>query len=304
MSATRWIGAVFGVVMTVGAVPAGNADVITFQEGVDGYAGTSDTSIMEESGQLSAGGDDKIFVGRTQGNLGTTFRRGILQFDVREIPPGSQVTRVTVSLRLVASGSGGTTDTLRLHRLTSPWGEGTVLGPGNGAQGGTARDGDATWTHNFLNASMWVSVGGDFATPATATTTLSPSIGTKTFSSTAALVDDVQGWVNDCEANFGWILIGNETTRGSIKLFGSSENSTANRRPKLEVEFELPVAGDCNGDGDVDLGDFLLLLSCFGGPGVAPSQACDACDCADLDGDGDVDLSDLLDFQASFTGSQ
>ena len=288
-----------------GAAVGVNAEILVFQEGLDGYAGTSDTSIIEESGDLSAGGDNKIFVGRTLGKLAgglpTTFRRGLLRFDVQQIPPGSTVVQVTLSIRLLLSGLGTTTDTVGLHRLTEPWGEGTVVGPGPGAMGGIAQSRDATWTHNFLDISTWTNAGGDFLPQPSATATVSPTTDTKTFVSTPELVADVQDWVNDPDANFGWILIGDEATRGSIKLFGSSEHTVSSNRPALEVEFEPSVAGDCDDDGDADLGDFLILLACLAGPGV---DAGDACDCADHDGDGDVDLADILDFQAAFTGSK
>lgn len=61
----------------------------------------------------------------------------------------------------------------------------------------------------------------------------------------------------------------------------------------------LPVPGDCDGDGDVDLSDFFVFQTCFTGPG---GQAPPNCECVDLDGDGDVDLADFLAFQTSFTG--
>ena len=49
-----------------------------------------------------------------------------------------------------------------------------------------------------------------------------------------------------------------------------------------------PCQGDINGDGTVNVGDFLLLLMAFG---PCPDEG----DCpADLDGDGDVDIHDLL----------
>lgn len=59
------------------------------------------------------------------------------------------------------------------------------------------------------------------------------------------------------------------------------------------------VAGDCDGDGDVDLADFGGFQLCFTGPGGTASGDCG---CADFDGDGDVDLSDFNAFQLAFTG--
>lgn len=55
--------------------------------------------------------------------------------------------------------------------------------------------------------------------------------------------------------------------------------------------------GDCDGDGDVDLADFLVFQNAFTGPEVLTANPC-----TDLDGDGDTDLADLIAFQAAFTG--
>ncbi|MCP4592591.1 MAG: hypothetical protein GY842_17805 [bacterium] len=63
--------------------------------------------------------------------------------------------------------------------------------------------------------------------------------------------------------------------------------------------------GDFDGDDDVDLLDFEVLLSCFTGCCIAPpcdpplySGAC--CPVGDADSDGDVDLADYKRFQAEF----
>ena len=63
--------------------------------------------------------------------------------------------------------------------------------------------------------------------------------------------------------------------------------------------FEVYVPGDCNGDGNVDLDDFVAFQICFTGTGgpVAPG-----CECVDFDGDDDVDLQDFLAFQTAYTG--
>ena len=67
-------------------------------------------------------------------------------------------------------------------------------------------------------------------------------------------------------------------------------------------EFVLAtVPGDLDGDGDVDLSDYLALLGCVGGPGQPLAAGCED---ADLDGDGDSDLGDVVRFQGLFTGGQ
>ena len=65
------------------------------------------------------------------------------------------------------------------------------------------------------------------------------------------------------------------------------------------VSYVPPMAGDCDGDGDVDLQDFLAFQNCYSGPG-APLDP--GCECVDFDDDGNVDLSDFLSFQTAFTG--
>ncbi|HNQ22952.1 MAG TPA: S8 family serine peptidase [Phycisphaerae bacterium] len=57
--------------------------------------------------------------------------------------------------------------------------------------------------------------------------------------------------------------------------------------------------GDLDGDGDVDVNDFVLFADCLSGPGVAYPEGCAD---ADFDEDGDVDLVDVAAFQAAFTG--
>lgn len=63
---------------------------------------------------------------------------------------------------------------------------------------------------------------------------------------------------------------------------------------------------DCPGcdfdeDGDVDLGDFAVLQSCFGGNDAPPTSVCPVGACSDLDGDEDSDLVDYAIFHKSLT---
>jgi hypothetical protein len=64
-----------------------------------------------------------------------------------------------------------------------------------------------------------------------------------------------------------------------------------------------PLAGDLDGDGDVDPADFALFGQCFGGSMNPPAKGCPPGVNADLDDDGDVDSSDLAILAQNFTGS-
>lgn len=69
-----------------------------------------------------------------------------------------------------------------------------------------------------------------------------------------------------------------------------------------------PPMGDFDGDGDVDLDDFVAFVDCWSGPNASPSPTppVDANDCLgafDMDGDNDVDQGDAAGFQRSFNGA-
>jgi hypothetical protein len=72
-------------------------------------------------------------------------------------------------------------------------------------------------------------------------------------------------------------------------------------------ECEPIAQGDFNGDGSVDLDDYLGFADCVAGPELSPSPSQAECvqtclEAFDFDGDGDVDLQDYSGFQNAFNG--
>jgi len=53
--------------------------------------------------------------------------------------------------------------------------------------------------------------------------------------STPETVADAQGWLDDPQGNFGWVLIGDETSR-----FASREHAALSDRPALRVHYTKP----------------------------------------------------------------
>ena len=72
--------------------------------------------------------------------------------------------------------------------------------------------------------------------------------------------------------------------------------------PILRIEFDLiaEILGDFDGDGDVDLADYVRLQTLFTGTSSSPGGG--KLNEADFDADGDVDLADMLTFLEHFTG--
>jgi hypothetical protein len=54
------------------------------------------------------------------------------------------------------------------------------------------------------------------------------------------MVADVQAWVDGAEGNFGWILVGDESTATTAKRFNSVQNLTVDNRPSLTIVFTPP----------------------------------------------------------------
>jgi hypothetical protein len=194
-------------------------------------------------GGTSNGAGQYFFSGHSAGTASYPIRRGVIAFDVASaIPPGSTV--LSVKLRLHMSQTSGSAFNVALHRLTNDWGEGTSAPGGSEGPGANATNGDATWLHTFYPNSFWSTPGGDFAPTASATIPVD-QIAFYTWNSTAQLVSDVQGWVNNPASNFGWLVKGNETTQHSSKRFDTHQNLDPLVHPLLTIDFRPPPLAYC-----------------------------------------------------------
>jgi len=237
---------------------------------------SEDNSLFEDAGgALSNGAGIYLFAGRTlQAGQGLPDgRRALLRFDVDSaVPAGSTILNATLTITVHRTLVGGTDMTL--HRVTASWGEGTSNATGQEGRGAPASAGDATWLHTFFSTNFWGSAGGDFEASPSATQTVGFG-GAYAFSSTQ-LEADVQDMLDDPAGNFGWILIGDETTTPTAKQIVSREHPTAADRPRLEIEYftETPLEFcqgshgvntlEINGDNGVGSGNTVTVDA--GGP--------------------------------------
>lgn len=207
---------------------------------------SQDNTLYEDpAGLLSNGAGQYLFVGQTGSGA---IRRALLQFDVAAvIPPMSRI--VGVELRLVSSRSTAPAPIqVELHRVTSPWGEGTSIGGGGEGSGGAAQPGDATWTHGILPGSPWATPGGDFVA-ASAVTTM-PVLGAFTFPNTIEMIADVQSWLLGLQPNHGWVVKTAETGGNTSRRLDSRQNtSPTGVVPQLTVRYLPPGFAESFGQG-------------------------------------------------------
>jgi hypothetical protein len=179
---------------------------------------------------FSNGAGPSVFAGSTR-NFGP--RRALLQFALTDsVPSLVQIDSVQVRLHLNRTTTGTTVQAL--HRLLQEWGEAGSISIGGA--GVVALAGDATWSHAFFDSVAWNTPGGDFAPTPSATASVGSDTRDYFWRSTPALVADVQAWVDDPAANFGWILIGDEGT-SSAKRFDSRQSVLPELRPELIIDY-------------------------------------------------------------------
>ncbi len=158
----------------------------------------------------------------------------------------------------------------------------------------------------MFDTEQWSIPGGDFVADASATQTVSgpgfPAPTPYTWSS-AAMVADVQSWLDAPGSNFGWIMIGDESTATTAKHFYSRGDTTLpTLRPMLTIEFSGGTAptptptplvsscvGDCNGDGEVAINELITGVNIALG-----SLPLDRCPSFDINEDGEIEINELI----------
>jgi len=236
------------------AVPAA-ADTVTLPP-------TKDNTLYEPITQdgfadKSDGAGPTMFTGKVKDadadpGAGTrpAVRRAVLAFDIAgTIPAGAAIDSVQLTL-YADKVKLSTTFNVSLHRLLADWGEGTSnTGNSQQGRGEVPTTGDATWHHTFYPDQFWSIAGGVYTLTASATRTVG-NTGFYTWGSTSGLVADVQSWLNNPAQNFGWIVIGTETTTETAKRFGTRENTGQTGgvtwKPRLVVNYTpLVISGAC-----------------------------------------------------------
>ncbi|MDS0219966.1 DNRLRE domain-containing protein [Haloarcula sp. S1AR25-5A] len=237
--------------------PAGPS--ATFQQGTDGYSGTTDTMLRAADPETSYGTAESLSIDGSDpegsGRSTQVLLRfdGIIGTDAGQVPPGSDVEQATVTLQTSDEGDGAA-----IHRLRTDW------------------SADSTW------ASLGGGVQTDGSGAVSDAVAETGAVGTGETS--VAVTASVQAWV-DGARNDGWVFrpLGNNGW--------DIQSSSSATPPVLTVSYTPSdtTAGDADGDGDVDTDDVTRIQRSVAGEDVDIDR-----DAADVDGDGDIDIGDAV----------
>lgn len=223
------------------------ATTVTFQEGVDGYAGTSDTRIYY--GSVCSACDENHgsvtwIVSVLPYSEGGNWRSStLIKFDLSSIPAGSTISSATLSLKTTDLGSDGYSPNISAFRVFKPWTEAGATGndwvatasewttpmADNASDSGSDNSGDGTGYDRKSTAESTVNYPGwtniDYIWK---DWTLSTSL--------------VSGWVNGTITNNGVLMRGVTANQSKDIIWTSSESATASDHPKLTVTYTAPEA--------------------------------------------------------------
>lgn len=198
----------------------------------------------------SNGAGETLFVG-TNGT--GSARRSLIQYDLSVLPQGSVITDAKLTL-FCDREPGDENETLSLHTVLEAWSTGTSNSDalGTPGQGAPAESGDSTWYYrswpssDYPDGLKWSTAGASFDRDVLASQQVGPlSVGGNQNSvyswSSAAMVEDLNVWLNNPAMNFGWIMTGNEIQTRSVKRFISSEGRVNNwLKPNLILTVDIP----------------------------------------------------------------
>jgi hypothetical protein len=223
-------------------------------------AASKDNSIYEQTTGNSNGAGQNLVAGETNAGF---KNRALLAFDIAgNIPAGATVTSTNLKINMLFTSGIAGPQTQSIHKLLQNWGEGTSVATQPG-QGAPATTNDATWIKTFFPATDWMTAGGTFNATASAATVVNQQ-AIYTWSS-AAMVSDIQSWLNTPASNFGWLLKGDETGNKQAKRYGSRENVVPGNAPSLIVNYGPTVIGNTSTVSNLAPGTYIVTVADFNG---------------------------------------
>ena len=244
---------------------------VTYQNGLDGYTGTTDTYIAEIDSTLNFGGCDTLKVsyatwtGYQSGN-----KKTLIKFDISDLPDSAVITQAYLQLYQYSNNAGANQDTLFLRRLVNApdMGSGACTGTtGSNAATWKDRDGGTAWislgASSLSSTKAWYTTDSTLAGSYLGTDTMSVGSGidaaldfeSSTIAKAGVGANNRYGWVvfnvahqvrlwhigaND---NNGFIIATHNTGVDKDIQFYSSDYVGYTYRPKLIIQYFDPTSG-------------------------------------------------------------
>jgi hypothetical protein len=266
---------------------AGDFVTLSYQDGVDGYLGTSDADIRGDFQnpqnaifEWNQGAQDVLRTGRRPpGNQDEIFR-SLLRFELSGIDPDS-IANAYLELTGWTHGDpsvffhGATT----FFEVRIPWGEGA------GLAGAAPAPGEASWTYAEFPLPWSVPGASDPGIDRGSTplirARLTNQIGAKAVVSSQAFVELVRQWAEQPQTNFGVLFQAEDEAAQPVLKLSGRENSDPSFRPRLVIQ--LAAVQSCSISADCEDGNACTADVCNAGVCThAPLAAGDSC------ADGDV----------------
>ncbi len=195
--------------ITVNPVGSTNS-FVSFQEGVDSYAGTTDTYVQSGSNEsTNRGGNTSVVIDKNASNE----RFALLKFDDIEnaFTDNTAVTVISAGLDVEINSEG---QGVRAYKMLAAWTEATTY-----TSSGTLLVGGTGYSLSAMSVPDVVLNADDFAGAA----------------SLELDASTVQEWINNPSVNHGIFWIADHPSDGL--QFRSSEQSTVSQRPRLTIEY-------------------------------------------------------------------
>ncbi|MEZ5031727.1 MAG: DNRLRE domain-containing protein [Saprospiraceae bacterium] len=191
------------------------------------------------------------------GNVAGDLERGILYFDLFQIPANAVVTSAT--LTLYKESGAAMAQNLSVHRVTADWTEGVECGA----------TGQVSWMERQFGV-PWGTPGGDVDPVAAGSAVVGAGAGAYSWTITGLVAD----WVNGNQPNYGMVVKVTDENLAplAVNLFGSSEAVNPAIRPVLTIEYDTPIA--CPADMVVDCADAPFLPIVAGNPTLDIDPGC------------------------------
>jgi YD repeat-containing protein len=181
------------------------------------------------------GVSDRLVIGGRNDYTGESAARGLLAYDLHDIPAGATINNATLNLS-IGEGEPTVNTTVNLHRATRAWKEGSGYhGEGDGFYTPLCTGDGASWKHSD-GTTLWTGAGGDYDATVVDSETHPANEQSDANFDVAPIVRD---WVDGDAPNFGFVLKASDETNPANGMYYASDDYPANPadRPTLTVNY-------------------------------------------------------------------